>query len=275
MAATGHRRWKSETREPAKGARCVATTAPGKKIEIGRVISCGVDTVRRNLPAFAGLALLCGGISAALSEYALPRLVAETRLADSYTAYIVPAFIVDFVVGNFLTAILVRSSILHLNDGRSDVGGSALVALRMLGPLLLLSLLATLMLAAGLMLLIVPGIIVYLALIVAVPVLIVERRGIVGALRRSVELTRGSKGQILLIVLIELAVIVVLAVAAIPFVNLDAEWYDPFTTAEAIVNALTVSASTLVSSVLIASLYLELRTVKEGATLERLAAVFE
>ncbi len=253
----------------------MATPAPGKKIEIGRVISRGVDAVRRNLLPFAGLALLCGGVSAALSEYAVPRLMAGTRFADSYWAYIVPGLVADFVVGNFLAAILVRSSILHLSDGRPDVGGSALVVLRLLAPLLLLSLLATSIIAAGLVLLIVPGIIFYLALIVAVPVLIVERPGIVGALHRSVELTSGSKGEILLLVLIEIAVTVVLAAASIPFADLDAAWYDPLTPAEAIVYALMLSASTLISSMLAASLYVELRTVREGATTARLAATFE
>ena len=253
----------------------MATPAPGRKIEIGRVISRGVDAVRRNLLPFAGVALLCGGVSTALSEYALPRLMAGTRLADFDWAYIVPGLAADFVVGNFLTAVLVRSSILHLNDQRADVGGSALVALRLFAPLLLLSLLVTLIVSVGLVLLIVPGIILYLALSVTAPVLIVERPGIVGALRRSFELTSGSKGQILLLVLIETVAAVALAVSVIPFADLDATWDDPLTPAEAIVYTLTVSASTLISAVLIASLYVELRTVKEGATVERLAAVFE
>lgn len=254
----------------------MAASAPVRTISIGRVIGRGVDAVGRNLLPFAGLALLDGGLWAALNEYGLPELAAAIGLADSYWAYVVPAVMVDFVVGNFLTAIFVRSAILHLNGDRPDVAGSALVALGLLVPMVLMSLLAALIIAFGMVLLIVPGVVWYLALSVAAPVLIVERPGIVGALRRSDQLTMGSKWQILLLVLIEFGLMVALAVLA-EAVFADARRLGPdgVTTAEAIAQILAVSATTLVFSVLTASLYVELRTVKEGTPIERLAAVFE
>jgi hypothetical protein len=254
----------------------MAAPAPVNTISIGRVISRGVDAVGRNLLPFASVALLDVGLWAALSEYVLPRLVAAAGLADSYWAYAVPAVMVDFVLGNFLTALFVRSTILHLNGDRPDVAGSALAALGLLVPMVLLSLLAALIIAVGLVLLIVPGIAWYLALSVAAPVLIVERAGIVDALRRSDQLTRGSKGQILLLVLIEFGLIVALTAFA------DAVFDDArplgragVGTAEAIFQIVSVSATTLIFSVLNASLYVELRTVKEGTPIERLAAVFD
>jgi hypothetical protein len=60
--------------------------------------------------------------------------------------------------------------------------------------------LSALAIVGGLLLLVVPGIVVVLMLYVVVPVAVIERPGVMAALRRSRELTDGYKGALLVIV---------------------------------------------------------------------------
>lgn len=56
--------------------------------------------------------------------------------------------------------------------------------------------------AGGLLLLIIPGVIVACMLYVAIPAVVIERTGIMGALGRSRELTRGHKSELFVMLLI-------------------------------------------------------------------------
>jgi len=58
------------------------------------------------------------------------------------------------------------------------------------------ALLEMLAIVGGFLLLVVPGIIVSLMLMVAVPVAIIERPGVMASLKRSAALTKGIKGQL-------------------------------------------------------------------------------
>lgn len=253
----------------------MASGAPQANIDVGRVMSRAFTALGRNFLPFAGVALLLGGIPVGLMEYALLTVLPDTGLSAAALdwTYVGIAFLVSSIAGNLLTAILVRSSILYLEEDAADVGGSLAMALRLLLPMIGLSILVSIIISAGLILLIVPGIIFAVALSVAAPVLLVERRGIVDSLHRSAELTRGSRWWIfLLFILYGLLSFFVGTVLNLAVGN------DP-SEGDAAVGALvqTVAATVtgLIYAVVIASLYVELRTIKEGTTMQRLAAIFE
>ena len=125
----------------------------------------------------------------------------------------------------------------------------------------------------GFVALIVPGIILILVYWVVVPVAAVERGGVVYALKRSHELTKGHKGRILAIVgllLIPSIIIAGHAVARIPWA-LGLDWSEA-TRAQAavVVEALILS----VEGTVIAVCYHNLRVLKDGYDSGRIAEVF-
>jgi hypothetical protein len=252
----------------------MATTEQGRKIDIGRVIGRGFEALGGNLLPFLALALMLGGLPALALYYAQATFGLDggspVRIWGGFTA----ALLVSIVAGNFTAAIFVRSTILYLNNGVADWRGSTIAALRLIVPMVLLSILVSIVITLGLLLLIVPGIIFALALIVAAPVLIAEQPGIIDSMHRSAELTRGSKGQIFLLVLIY--IFAWFALSAVLGFAAGAGGLDDVqvAAAAAVSEGLLGAASTLITSVMTASLYVELRTVKEGATIDRLAAVF-
>jgi hypothetical protein len=121
-----------------------------------------------------------------------------------------------------------------------------------------------------------PGVIVFLAFYVAAPAQVVESHGVFAALGRSRDLTRGHRGAILLIVLIYVVVfslLQTLALAVMGLVGLIApQWVVG---AELLVlSPIAQTLSALVGAAGVASVYYELRTVKEGIGAEALAAAF-
>lgn len=98
-------------------------------------------------------------------------------------------------------------------DGRVDLGVGELLGSvwpRLLS-LVVLQLIVGILIAIGLILLIIPGIIISLMLIVSVPSMVVEGRGIFESMSRSSELTRGNRMRILAIGLLVLAIYIAVA----------------------------------------------------------------
>ena len=129
--------------------------------------------------------------------------------------------------------------------------------------------------------LIIPGIIFYVMFSVAVPVMVEERAGVIGSLERSAALTRGSRWQVfgvlVIFALFNMAVGMVLGViGGVAGAGASAgAGGSPSLIGQLFVSSVSGVAVALVLAAMLASLYVELRTVKEGATTESLAAIFE
>jgi hypothetical protein len=258
-------------------------TAAGEynKIDIGRVISRGFETLGRQIGPFLLLALLLSAIPIFITQYLLLNSLgmddagSVTDPAAALSMFSSPfywfATLIMVVSGYLLQAALVRSTILDQTGRTVDLGGSLALALRLLLPMIGLAILSSIIIGLGFVLLIVPGVIAYLMLAVAVPVLVEERKGVIDSMGRSRRLTKGSRLRILgLLVLFLIFYLIISAVVAfvlavvIPSSALGASAIAAFTTA--------LSAAFI--SVMLASLYIELRTVKEGATTDSLADIF-
>jgi len=137
-------------------------------------------------------------------------------------------------------------------------------------PVVALSLLQFLSVALGGALFIVPGILVYLSWAVAGPALVVERIGILAAFRRSRSLTTGSRGRILMAVLLYIAIVLgfwapeLLARHFIPGAYWPIRIYS---------GALQIFAAVLATG-FTAALYVELTRTREGLSSPGLAEVF-
>jgi uncharacterized membrane protein len=144
----------------------------------------------------------------------------------------------------------------------------------------LVGLLGTVAVMAGLVLLIVPGVILTVMWVAAGAACVVEGTGVSGAFRRSVELTRGYRWPIfglfvaLILFMFAFIFIVFLLVSLVAFSSNAAAALGTM-----VAQFVAVTISTMlfwtISSALGAAIYFELRQIKEGVGPEALASVFD
>jgi hypothetical protein len=243
-----------------------------QKLDIGRTIQRGLEAIGNHLAGYLGLALLLSGMPAFLAEQYLLGGLAEGDIDLFLSPLFWGSILLTLLSGTLLQACVVRSAILDLSGRPADLAGSLAQSLRLLLPLIGLTILSAIVTTVGFMLLIVPGVILYIMLIVSVPVLVEERLGIIDSMGRSRELTRGSRWQIfglLLLFILFYAIIAFLLGSVIGALGLEDRL------ASAVIQGITAMATALFGAALSASIYVELRTVKEGATTESLATIFE
>jgi hypothetical protein len=258
----------------------LASASSAGKIDIGRVFQRGFDAMRRNAAPFLVAGLVLSGVPAFLSEYA----AGGAEGADF------PILLLGILTGNLLQAALVRSTIRDLGHRPADIGGSLRHAMRLILPMIGLTLVVwgALFVLGGVLLglyavggvllatlaglgLLAPAIMVYIMWILAVPVLVEERAGVFRSLSRSADLTRGSRWRIFGILIVVAIGWIVLSLVFRLFET------DPAsgTLGSALLNAVSTVALALLTAAMTASLYVEVRTVREGATGDSLAAIFD
>ncbi len=248
---------------------------------IGRVFGDSFGVIGRNLVLCIGLSVIFSGIPTLLiqwwtansSESADPATqLSVYMLSAGGIAVIIGAWLVSFMLVALLQASLTRASIEDLNGGRPSFGDCLNTALGALLPVMVIALLFYLGIGIGFMLLIVPGVILWLRWSVAIPVQVNERLGILRSMSRSAELTRGSRWAllglylILIVAIIALQLVLALALAFVTpmFGSLGA----------ALALGIVSSLSTVLLSIVAAVSYVELRLVKEGTDVKDLAEIF-
>lgn len=213
-------------------------------------------------------------------------------LEDFEGGYQIIQQVAQFVLQTIATALLMFGTFQKLRGRRGSIGatiavgfrrmfhalGTALLALIVaLLPLAVLAFIAALVqqgeeapIALAVIIGIVPTAIIYCMLWVAVPVAVVERTGVIGALRRAAFLTKGHRwgifGLLLLLGLIGggFGIIIGMGTAAMK---------DPMITMWATVVA-NIVASALGATVTAVG-YHDLRLVKDGISVEELESVFD
>jgi hypothetical protein len=263
------------------GARMATVPPPQAKAQVGRVLGRGFEALKDNFVPFFALALLLSGVPAFLFEY-LTWGDFQPDGADligslSYWAALFGSLFAIVLGGALLQGVLVRSTILHLGGRSADIQASLMLGLRLMLPILGVTFFVTLFSGLGLLLLVVPGVMIYCALIVSIPALVEERRGVFGSMRRSRELTRGSRWRVFLLVILfvifsSIISSVMLRVTGVATNGLQPTSPDPIVAG--LVSALNTSLTAVIIAVVLAALYVELREVKEGATTGDLADVF-
>ncbi|HEY2049895.1 MAG TPA: hypothetical protein VGH03_11160 [Caulobacteraceae bacterium] len=145
------------------------------------------------------------------------------------------------------------------------------MAWRQILPLIGIAIVVGFLAILGTILLVVPGILVALALCVAFPVRIAERRGVFASIQRSRDLTRGYRWRIFLAFLAYVAALLVLEmVMGVLHLMLPISSTSWMVEVTPFVSGVT----SLVGAVGVAVIYCELRAAKEGARPTDVAAAF-
>jgi hypothetical protein len=242
------------------------------KIDVGRVVQRSFEVLGRQIGPYLLLSLLLSGIPTGYMNWLTLRAAAGAGTWFAESAPVAGlAWLLALLGGFFLQAVIVRSSILQLGGSDPDIAGSLAAALRLLLPMIGLAICSGFLIVIGFVLLIVPGVIVYIALIVSVPVL-VEEGGVFHSMRRSRELTKGSRGRIFLLLL--LLVVAYLIAWGVTAAIGAAFGVGDSALVQSTLQAASTSVTTVLGSAVSAALYFELRAIKEGATFQGLAEVF-
>lgn len=259
-----------------------ATDTPGGRFDIGRVIQQTFGVIGRNASSFFLLAAIL--VAAPALVVGLVQLaVAPTEVGGmpNFSAPGVIVGVVSFVVSvvgsGLLQVALVQATMKDLNGEKPAPMSSLGLAMSLVAPAIGLSLVATIGMTIGMILLVVPGVILAVMWVVGLPALVVEKKGVFDSLQRSRELTKGSRWPIFALSLVYVVVfgVVFIVIGGLTGGLAAAGGF----TASSIVALIISSAATLVTSVLAATgaavIYSELRTAKEGVAPDQLASVFD
>lgn len=242
---------------------------PTGKIDISRVLNNTFGVIIRHPMIYLGLSFLIVGIPNALLQTAQGSFTSSQSgfaVASSYSSQGI-GFIALMLLSILLQATLIVATLNDLGGKPLSLADCFSKALKKLLPLIGLGILIALGVGLGMMLLIVPGVILYLMWIVATPVMMAEDHGIIDSLKRSAELTSGSKGMIfvLLLIFFVLAMVFGLFVAFVGSLS---------TMLLAIITLVSNTITGALQGAGVASIYVDLRTAKEGTDTSTLAEIF-
>ena len=242
---------------------------------MGRVVNRAFGAIGRNAALFFGLATVLTVMPLLLLRFAV----------GTPGAAGVPAFgsifgitmLVGLVCSALLAAGVTRATITDLQGERPAWGPTLNAAVGLILPLTGLTILFWLGFMAGWVLLFVPGIIVAVMWSVAVPVLVAERPGVIASFGRSRALTKGARWSIFGLLLVA-AIILYAPALLVPFLS---SGLDPVALSEqtgspaGIIGSILSGFASMLFSAIIAAIFVELRVVKDGVTVDQLAAVFD
>jgi len=195
--------------------------------------------------------------------------------ADTSQPYHLVSLVYGGFAGPLLTGIYTYAVIQELRGVRSTLGQTVSVALTCLFPVLVLSLLQGLGIAIGLLLLVVPGLMLMVMWIAVIPVLVVERRGVLASFGRSVQLTAGCRWRIFGLLLVAWVIWWVPSLGLLVLVEVGVSTFSEQSLARYIVDLGFEIGSGAFWGVLSAVIYNNLRQLKEGVTPDEIAQIFE
>jgi len=176
----------------------------------------------------------------------------------------------SLITSSLITAALVYGTFQHLRGQRAAIGDLVARGLSSLLPVLMAAIAFTVLSLIGFLLLLIPGVIIIVALWVYVPAIVVEKKGVVAAFRRSRELTKGRRWSILALYILVLVALVAVEVIVtsllhIPFALLTIHWA-----------AIPIRILYMVFIAVMSAVgYYYLRADKEGVAIGDIAKVFD
>jgi hypothetical protein len=244
-------------------------------LDIGRVLNNTFGVIMRHPVIFIGLSFLIVALPQAVVQLATgasttssdPDAMMAMFSSPSMVAAAAGGWLLVMILSVLLQATFIIATVKDLNGQPVSLGDCIGQAIGKLLPLIGLGVLMTLGIMAGMILLIIPGLILALMWIVASPVMMAEDKGIIDSLKRSAELTKGSKRWIVLLFVVYIILSSILGMLMIPFV-----FAGPV--AIMLVGLVVNTLTGAIQGTGIAAVYVDLRIVKEGGNTDALADVF-
>jgi len=272
-----------------------------QEFDFGRVISRIFDALRQNFKVLAVLPLTTIGLISLIGTAYITGITlqmfsgididnpasigGQANNFGTLMSYSFIFMILYVIVVSMLQGAMIYASVKSFNNETAGLGDSIRVGLRYALPLIGVGILAGLGIVFGMLLLIVPGLILMCIWAVIGPAIVIENTGVGASFERSSQLTSGYRWQIFgLFILYAIASTVVSGIADALFSPIDqyailsGESLNASSTSifiYAFVTAIVQALSSMIATIGVASLYFELRHVRDGSSPESLAAVFD
>ncbi len=257
----------------------VTSSGAGARLDIGKVVSETFGVMQRNLRLFG----LSGLLLIALPGLVNGLLRIAIRSATALSVASILLSIVALVLTLSFQGAVFYATDRDLNSESAELNDCLRAGIRSALPLFGLALLVFIPAYLGMLLLIVPGVLLFLRWSVAGPVLAIENLGILKSMGRSAALTKGRRGAIFLLYLVIAIVAVVLELTVVQmlggFSGLAA--FATTTAVTPVILALIVIVGPILGIVfgalaaaLSATLFYQLRLTREGAPFDTVSEVF-
>lgn len=268
-----------------RGGSDLASIAVGanRDVQIGRVFSRAFGTIGANPGTTFGLCLLFGVAPGVIADFAL-RGPGFSQSVDAYLAQMLVSLALVLFKAAFhavTQGAMVGVTVAYSEDRAPAFLASLQATLRKIVPLFLLGLLILTAEITALLLLILPGILLYIAWSVVGAAMVAEDLTWVAALSRSIALTRGAGWKILAVQLLAVAIAAALqAVGVIARSSLyggtqglavaERQWLAGNVALTTIIGLVAVTLVCAIQT----SLYVELRDWKDGPATDTLDTIF-
>jgi hypothetical protein len=244
------------------------------QLDMGAVIKELFAVLGRNFVTFLVLTLILVGIPALLTGYL------QMTYMRAGTIFAWQPLLANFAVAIgslILQCTVIYGAVTDLNGKRASLGACLSVGLASFLPVLGIGILFYIACVIGFILLIVPAFLLITAWIVAVPVYVAERPGLIASFGRSAELTRGNRWRIFALLIVYIVVFIIIEAVTGVFGNASriASGAGIPMFQALFLTPLIAVVSGLVTSTGVATLYVELRRVRDGVGPSELAAVFD
>jgi hypothetical protein len=256
----------------------------GESMSIGQVFSRGLGVIVDNPVTVFGIAFLFGALPSVAITWLRQRLLLgsmDTYQALGSAAIVLASVLVSLILQTLVQGSLVRATLAYARGERATFSQCVGSTLAVVFPLIGLGILMVLGIWLGMILLIVPGVMLFVMWSVASPALVAERTGVFAAFGRSRFLTRGARWKVFGIemILIVIYYVFIGAFAATTFSATGSNFATSVSTQGLsfgwiVATVVTSTLATTVWSTVQTSLYVELRNWKEGLPEQSLAEIF-
>jgi hypothetical protein len=265
-----------------------AASDPGSsrsEVSIERIFGRAFGTIRANPLATLGIAFLFSAVPTValniLARGVQPELLGRVG-GWGIVAFGLAMAVIAIVISAITQGALVRATVAHSGGRESSFAESVAAGLAVIIPLFLTSIVFAVGVGLAMILLIVPGVMLYCAWAVATPAVVEERLWPLAALERSRELTSGARWKVFALLLILMVgywiLSAVVAAVSMQFMGglqgFQAMGARGFSTGYLLVTGLVQTIVACIWGVSISALYVELRDWKDGPPAAALAEVF-
>ncbi|MDR3073428.1 MAG: hypothetical protein LBV01_01725 [Deltaproteobacteria bacterium] len=244
-------------------------TPVASSFNIGSILSRSFSTLMKRPLLFFGLTLLVS-----MPIQVMPTLLGISDLErGGGLLFSFLLQVVGFMLNTAIQGAIAYGVFQVLRGYRPGFGEALSRGLVRIIPLGIAAILGGLGIGLGFLLVIVPGVLLWCMWAVVAPVCTIEKLGPIASLKRSAALTKGCRLQVFCLGLITyLLLLAIGAATSLLFLALAFSIHKGI--ALLAVGAITAIPGAFMAVVL-ATLYYDLRAVKEGVTLDALAAVFD
>ncbi|MCJ9427537.1 hypothetical protein [Kordiimonas marina] len=245
-------------------------SGPVRKLQLGTALSRAIGALFGNFFSFSAIGcLVYAPIVACAIAFTGNVTVLKGDTSQVGWMGVLLSFLATAIFTQIAYVAILSGGISFLSGDKMTLGRMIRSGMKFLFPVIAVAIISFVLVLLGYVFLIIPGVIISLMLYVAIPAVIAEKKDPIEALKRSRDLTRGSRWAIFAVMII-VAIITNVPQWLVGFIQPSAENVPLLF----VVTVLSYGVITAVNGALNAAVYVQLRECKEGISTDEVTEVF-